>query len=47
LLGIVVSMAGVLIIILRGDLSALAGVEINKGDAMLFARCWCSASIRH
>jgi drug/metabolite transporter (DMT)-like permease len=36
LLGIVVSMAGVLIIILRGDLSALAGVEINKGDAMLF-----------
>ncbi len=37
LLGIVVSMAGVLIIILRGDLTALASIQINKGDAMLFA----------
>ena len=35
LLGIVVSLAGVLIIILRGDLTALASIEINKGDAML------------
>lgn len=36
LLGIVVSMAGVLIIILGGDLKALASIQINKGDAMLF-----------
>ncbi|RYX93908.1 MAG: DMT family transporter [Bradyrhizobiaceae bacterium] len=35
LLGIVVSMAGVLVIILRGDPTALASVEINKGDTML------------
>jgi drug/metabolite transporter (DMT)-like permease len=35
LLGIVVSLIGVLIIILRGDLTALASIEINKGDAML------------
>lgn len=37
LLGIVVSMTGVLIIILRGDLAALTSIEVNKGDAMLFA----------
>jgi drug/metabolite transporter (DMT)-like permease len=37
LLGIVVSMAGVLVIILRGDLMALASIEINNGDAMLAA----------
>jgi drug/metabolite transporter (DMT)-like permease len=37
LLGIAASMAGVLTIILRGDLTALASVEINKGDAMLAA----------
>lgn len=36
LLGIVVSMTGVFVIILRGDLTALASIEINKGDAMLF-----------
>lgn len=36
LLGIVVSLIGVLIIILRGDLTALASIEINVGDAMLF-----------
>jgi drug/metabolite transporter (DMT)-like permease len=35
LLGIVTSMAGVLTIILRGDFTALASVQINKGDAML------------
>lgn len=37
LLGIIVSMTGVLVIILRGDLTALATIEINKGDAMLAA----------
>jgi drug/metabolite transporter (DMT)-like permease len=36
-LGIAASMTGVLVIILRGDLTALAGVQVNKGDAMLFA----------
>lgn len=36
LLGIVVSMTGVFVIILRGDLTALTSIEINKGDAMLF-----------
>lgn len=35
LAGIVVSMLGVMVIILHGDLTALAGIEINKGDAML------------
>lgn len=35
-LGIAASMTGVLVIILRGDLTALAGVQVNKGDAMLF-----------
>jgi drug/metabolite transporter (DMT)-like permease len=37
LLGIITSLIGVLTIILRGDFSALASVEINKGDAMLAA----------
>ncbi|MDB5632624.1 MAG: multidrug transporter permease [Tardiphaga sp.] len=37
LLGIVASLAGVLIIILRGDVTALASIQINKGDAMLAA----------
>jgi drug/metabolite transporter (DMT)-like permease len=37
LLGIVVSMAGVLIIILGGDLTTLASITVNKGDAMLAA----------
>jgi drug/metabolite transporter (DMT)-like permease len=37
LLGIVVSMTGVLVIILRGDITALASIEINKGDAMMAA----------
>lgn len=32
--GITISLAGVLTIILRGDLSALAGVQFNKGDVM-------------
>jgi drug/metabolite transporter (DMT)-like permease len=36
-LGIAASMAGVLTIILRGDITALASVEINKGDAMVAA----------
>jgi drug/metabolite transporter (DMT)-like permease len=37
LLGIAASMIGVLVILLRGDLAALANVEINKGDAMVAA----------
>ncbi|MBC7580323.1 MAG: DMT family transporter [Tardiphaga sp.] len=37
MLGIAASMTGVLVIILRGDLTALASVQINKGDAMLAA----------
>ncbi|CAN5128589.1 DMT family transporter [soil metagenome] len=37
LIGIITSLIGVLTIILRGDFSALASVEINKGDAMLAA----------
>ena len=36
LAGIVISLVGVLTIILRGDLSALAGIRLNKGD-MMFA----------
>ena len=31
-LGIVVSLAGVLVILLRGDVTALAAIELNKGD---------------
>ena len=34
LAGIATSLAGVLIIILRGDFAALAGIEFNKGDVM-------------
>ena len=34
LAGIVISLTGVLTIILRGDLSALAGIHFNKGDLM-------------
>src|SRR5262249_18077009 len=34
LAGIVISLAGVLTIILRGDLMALAGIRPNKGDVM-------------
>jgi len=34
LAGITISLAGVLIIILRGDLGALAGITFNKGDVM-------------
>src|SRR5580692_1542853 len=34
LAGIVISLAGVLTIILGGDLSALAGIQFNKGDVM-------------
>jgi drug/metabolite transporter (DMT)-like permease len=33
--GIMISLAGVLTIILRGDLGALAGIQFNKGDVML------------
>jgi drug/metabolite transporter (DMT)-like permease len=36
LAGIVISLIGVLTIILRGDVSALAGVRLNRGD-MMFA----------
>jgi drug/metabolite transporter (DMT)-like permease len=35
LAGITVSLLGVLTIILRGDFSALAGIQFNKGDVML------------
>ncbi len=35
LAGIAISLAGVLTIILRGDLTALAGIHFNKGDLML------------
>ena len=34
LAGIAISLAGVLTIILRGDLGALAGIQFNKGDVM-------------
>src|SRR6201989_1368049 len=34
LAGITISLVGVLIIILRGDLSALAGISFNRGDIM-------------
>jgi drug/metabolite transporter (DMT)-like permease len=33
--GIMISLAGVLTIILRGDFTALAGIQFNKGDVML------------
>jgi drug/metabolite transporter (DMT)-like permease len=33
--GITISLLGVLTIILRGDFSALAGIQFNKGDVML------------
>src|SRR5450432_3772658 len=32
--GIVVSLIGVLVILLHGDLTALAGIEFNKGDVI-------------
>ena len=34
LAGIIISLLGVVTIILRGDLSALAGIRLNKGDVM-------------
>ena len=34
LAGITISLAGVLVIILRGDFSALAGISFNRGDLM-------------
>jgi drug/metabolite transporter (DMT)-like permease len=34
LAGITISLAGVLTIILRGDVGALAGIQFNKGDVM-------------
>jgi drug/metabolite transporter (DMT)-like permease len=34
LLGITISLAGVLTIILRGDFAALAGIQFNRGDVM-------------
>jgi drug/metabolite transporter (DMT)-like permease len=37
LAGIAISLAGVLTIILRGDLKALAGITFNKGDVMFAA----------
>jgi drug/metabolite transporter (DMT)-like permease len=33
--GITISLAGVLTIILRGDFTALAGIQLNRGDVML------------
>src|SRR5437899_9319998 len=35
LAGIMISLAGVLTIILRGDVAALASIQLNKGDVML------------
>jgi drug/metabolite transporter (DMT)-like permease len=35
LAGIAISLAGVLTIILRGDIGALAGIRFNKGDVMM------------
>jgi drug/metabolite transporter (DMT)-like permease len=35
--GIVISLAGVLTIILRGDFGALASIQINRGDVMIAA----------
>ena len=32
--GILISLAGVLTIILRGDFSALLGIRLNRGDLM-------------
>src|SRR4029077_8987405 len=37
LVGIVISLLGVLTIILRGDFAALAGISFNKGDVMFAA----------
>ncbi|HVV42638.1 MAG TPA: DMT family transporter [Nitrobacter sp.] len=37
-LGITVSLAGVLVIILHGDITALSGIKLNKGDLM-YAGC--------
>lgn len=37
LAGIAISLAGVLVIILRGDFGALAGISFNKGDVMFAA----------
>ncbi len=34
LAGILISLAGVLVILLRGDMAALAGIRFNKGDLM-------------
>ena len=36
-LGIMVSMVGVVVIIMHGDLTALAGIELNRGDLMFIA----------
>jgi len=38
--GIVISLIGVLVIILRGNLAALAAIELNIGDVM-FAAALC------
>ena len=46
LAGITISLAGVLTIILRGDIGALASIQFNKGDVMIAARCWHLDSIR-
>lgn len=36
-IGIVVSLLGVLVILMRGDLTALANLELNKGDVIFLA----------
>lgn len=41
--GILVSLLGVLVIVLRGDLAALAAIQINAGDMSFAGRCSCSA----
>jgi drug/metabolite transporter (DMT)-like permease len=39
--GILVSLTGVLVILLHGDLTALAGIEFNKGDIIFVAAMVC------
>ena len=40
LAGIAISLLGVLTIILRGDFSALAGIQFNKGDVIFTVAGW-------
>ncbi|MGJ4891947.1 DMT family transporter [Bradyrhizobium sp. HKCCYLR20261] len=40
LAGIAMSLVGVLVILLRGDLGALAGIQFNRGDLMFAGALW-------